>query len=38
MEILEQVQVNATKMIKRQKHLSYEERLKELCLVRLKKR
>ncbi|PKU46485.1 hypothetical protein llap_3204 [Limosa lapponica baueri] len=36
-ELLERVQWKATKMIKRLEHLSYEERLGDLCLFSLEK-
>jgi len=38
MDLLECIQRRATKMIHRMKHLSYEERLRELRLFRLEKR
>jgi len=37
-ELLEKVQRRAMKMIRRLQHLSYEERLRELWLISLKKR
>ncbi|PKU41791.1 hypothetical protein llap_7892 [Limosa lapponica baueri] len=37
-ELLERVQRRAMKIIKGQEHLSYKERLRDLCLFRLEKR
>jgi len=37
-ELLEQIQRRVTKMSRRQRHLSYEERLRELGLLNLEKR